>query len=134
MQQQKLQAFPPGNVAMVQKGGQTYYVFPDAANNRALVGGPKQYQAYQQLRLQQKLADENLEAAEDLPGCFACADRRCWESETLAPAGCPCLARRAFALTHQPRVLSSSISVKLVMQNLVHLANPREVQAALSCA
>ena len=63
-QQQKLQALPPGKVAMIQKGGKTYYVFPDAANNRALVGGPKQYQAYQQLRLQQKLAEENLESAE----------------------------------------------------------------------
>src|SRR5215469_18631733 len=49
-QQQKLQALPPDKVAMVQKGGKTYYVFPDVANNRALVGGPKQYQTYQQLR------------------------------------------------------------------------------------
>ena len=63
-QQKKLQALPPDKVAMVQKGGKTYYVFPDAANNRALVGGPKQYQTYQQLRLQNKLANENLEAAE----------------------------------------------------------------------
>src|ERR1700745_2102262 len=63
-QQQKLQALPPDKVAMVQKGGKTYYVFPDAANNRALVGGPKQYQAYQQLRLANKLAEENLESAE----------------------------------------------------------------------
>ena len=51
-------------MALVQKDGKTYYVFPDAANNRALVGGPKQYQSYQQLRLQNKLANENLEAAE----------------------------------------------------------------------
>jgi len=63
-QQQKLQALPPGKVAMIQKGGKTYYVFPEAANNRALVGGPKQYQAYQQLRLANKLANENLESAE----------------------------------------------------------------------
>ena len=63
-QQQKLQALPPDKVAMVQKDGKTYYVFPDAANNRALVGGPKQYQAYQQLRLANKLANENLETAE----------------------------------------------------------------------
>ena len=48
-QQEKLQALRPDKVAMAQKGGKTYYVFPDAANNRALVGGPKQYQAYQQL-------------------------------------------------------------------------------------
>ena len=63
-QQQKLQALPPDKMALVQKDGKTYYVFPDAANNRAFVGGPKQYQSYQQLRLQNKLANENLEAAE----------------------------------------------------------------------
>jgi hypothetical protein len=56
-QQKKLQA-------LVQKDGKSYYVFPDAANNRALVGGPKQYQSYQQLRLANKLANENLESAE----------------------------------------------------------------------
>jgi hypothetical protein len=63
-QQQKLQKLPPGKVAMIQKAGKTYYVFPDAADNQAYVGGPKQYQAYQQLRLQNKLAEENLESAE----------------------------------------------------------------------
>ena len=49
---------------MVQKNGKTYYVFPDAAHNQAYVGGPKQYQAYRQLRMKQKLANEKLEAAE----------------------------------------------------------------------
>jgi hypothetical protein len=63
-QQQKLKALPPDKVTMVQKSGKTYYVFPDAANNQAYVGGPKQYQAYRQLRLQKKLADEKVEAAE----------------------------------------------------------------------
>src|SRR5215469_18737600 len=55
-QQQKLRALPPDQVAMIQKGGQTYYVYPDAANNRALVGGPQQYQSYQQYRLAQHLS------------------------------------------------------------------------------
>jgi hypothetical protein len=63
-QQQKLKALPPDKVTMVQKSGKTYYVFPDAAHNQAYVGGPKQYEAYRQLRLQKKLADEKLEAAE----------------------------------------------------------------------
>ena len=63
-QQQKLKALPPDQVTMVQKSGKTYYVFPDAANNQAYVGGPKQYQAYRQLRLEKKLADEKVEAAE----------------------------------------------------------------------
>ena len=63
-QQQKLQALPAGKVTLIQKDRKAYYVFPDAANNQAYVGGPKQYQAYKQLRLANKLANENLEAAE----------------------------------------------------------------------
>jgi hypothetical protein len=63
-QQQKLQSLPPGHLAQITKGGQIYYVFPDAANNRALVGGPKQYQTYQQYRLAQKLSAEQLETAQ----------------------------------------------------------------------
>jgi len=63
-QQQKLQALPADRVTLVQKDGKTYYVFPDAANNQAYVGGPTQYQAYKQLRLANKLANENLEAAQ----------------------------------------------------------------------
>ena len=63
-QQQKLQALPPDHITLVQIERKTYYVFPDAANNQAYVGGPKQYQAYKQLRLANKLANENLEAAE----------------------------------------------------------------------
>src|SRR5208283_3184901 len=49
-QQQKLQSLPPDKVTLVQKGGQTYYVFPDAAHNQAYVGGPRQFEAYKQLR------------------------------------------------------------------------------------
>src|SRR5213592_1291480 len=63
-QQQKLQALPPGKVTMIQKDGKTYYVFPDPANNRAYIGRPKEYQAYQQLRATNKLAKESLETAQ----------------------------------------------------------------------
>jgi len=63
-QQQKLQKLPPGHVAQINKAGKTYYIFPDAAHNQAYVGGPKQYQAYQQLRIQNKLAEQQLETAE----------------------------------------------------------------------
>ncbi len=63
-QEQKLQKLPPGKVAMITKNGKTYYVFPDVANNRAYVGGPKQFEAYKQLRLANKLSEENLETAE----------------------------------------------------------------------
>jgi hypothetical protein len=63
-QEQRLKALPPDKVTSVQRSGKTYYVFPDAANNQAYVGGPKQYQAYRQLRLQKQMADEKLETAE----------------------------------------------------------------------
>src|SRR5213595_3993160 len=63
-QQQKLQQLPPGHVAMVNRQGRTYYIFPDAAHNQAYVGGPQEYQAYQQARLANHLAQENLESAE----------------------------------------------------------------------
>ena len=63
-QQQKLQKLPPGHITMIQKAGKTYYIFPDAAHNQAYVGGPNEYQAYQQLRAENKLASENLETAE----------------------------------------------------------------------
>lgn len=63
-QQQKLQNLPPGKVTMIQKSGKTYYIFPDPANNRAYVGRPREYQAYQQLRATNKLVAENLETAE----------------------------------------------------------------------
>jgi hypothetical protein len=63
-QQQKLQQLPPGKMAMINRNGRTYYVFPDAAHNQAYVGGPKEYQGYQQLRAANNLAKENLETAE----------------------------------------------------------------------
>jgi len=63
-QQQKLQKLPAGKVTMIQKRGKTYYIFPDPAHNLAYVGGPKEYQAYQQLRADKKLAREDLETAE----------------------------------------------------------------------
>ena len=49
---------------MIQKSGKTFYVYPDAAHNQAYVGGPQEYQAYQQARQANKLAQENLETAE----------------------------------------------------------------------
>jgi hypothetical protein len=62
--QQKLQNLPPGKVTKIQKAGKIYYIFPEPAKNRAYVGGPKQYLEYQQLRAENKLAQEDLETAE----------------------------------------------------------------------
>lgn len=63
-QQAILMSLPPGQVSPVNHKGKRYYVLPDAPNNQAYVGGPKQYQAYQQLRMARQLSNENLEAAE----------------------------------------------------------------------
>lgn len=63
-QKQKLQNLPTGTVTMIKKGKKKYYVFPDAAHNQAYVGGPKEYQAYQQLRADKKLSREDLQDAE----------------------------------------------------------------------
>jgi len=62
-QEQKLKALPSDRLTLVQKDGKTYYVFPDAANNQAYVGGPTQYQAYNQIRTEIHFRNESLEAA-----------------------------------------------------------------------
>jgi len=64
VQKQKLLNLPTGQVTMIKKGKKSYYVFPDPAHNQAYVGGPKEYQAYQQLRADKKLAREDLQDAE----------------------------------------------------------------------
>ena len=58
-----LPTLPKGKVTQISYKGKTYYVLPDLAHNQAYVGGPKQYQAYQQIRIQQQLSNENLRAA-----------------------------------------------------------------------
>ena len=45
--------------------GKLYYILPDLANNRAYVGGPRQYQAYKQFRQKQQMNSENYLAPPD---------------------------------------------------------------------
>ncbi|RYD54207.1 MAG: hypothetical protein EOP83_22375 [Verrucomicrobiaceae bacterium] len=63
-QQTILTQLPPTKVTPVTYKGKQYYVLPDAKNNRAYVGGPKQYQSYQQLRIQRQISNDNLMAAQ----------------------------------------------------------------------
>jgi len=58
-----LKSLPANKVTQVKQDGKVYYVLPDLANNQAWVGGPKQYQSYQQLRLARQISNDNLEAA-----------------------------------------------------------------------
>ena len=62
-QQQKLQQMQVGQVAQIQKNGRTYYVVADPPRNVVYVGGPTEYQNYQQMRAQRQLAQENYETA-----------------------------------------------------------------------
>ncbi|MES2570057.1 MAG: hypothetical protein V4710_08380 [Verrucomicrobiota bacterium] len=58
-----LTTLPAGKVTQINYQGKIYYVLPDLKNNQAYVGGPRQYQAYQQLRIARQISNENLMAA-----------------------------------------------------------------------
>jgi hypothetical protein len=60
-----LQKLPPDKVTPITYGGKVYYILPDLANNRAYVGGPRQYQAYKQFRQKQQMNSENYLAPPD---------------------------------------------------------------------
>jgi hypothetical protein len=62
--QARLKAIPADKLTMVQRDGKEYFVFPDVTQNVLYVGQNGQYQRYQQLRLQNQLAQEQLNAAE----------------------------------------------------------------------
>ena len=60
-----LRKLPADKVTQINYGGKPYYVLPDLKNNQAYVGGPKQYQAYQELRRTQLKNSKTFEAAPD---------------------------------------------------------------------
>lgn len=62
--QAHLQSLPSDKITPVQRNGTRYYVFPDPKQNVLYVGQDQQYQQYQNLRLQKKMADEQLAAAQ----------------------------------------------------------------------
>ncbi|MEI6280004.1 MAG: hypothetical protein WCQ16_11585 [Verrucomicrobiae bacterium] len=59
-----LPTLPKDKVTRITYHGKTYYVLPDVKKNQAYVGGAKEYQAYQQLRLAKQISNQNLEAAQ----------------------------------------------------------------------
>ena len=58
-QNRKLQALTAGQISQIQASNLTLYLYPDWPNNRVLIGGPVQYQAYQQYRASRHLPAEN---------------------------------------------------------------------------
>jgi len=84
-QEQKLKALPPGKITTVQRNGKTYFVFPDAAHNRIYLGNQQQYQNYQQMLLDQKIAAQNREAGEMAADSSDWSDWGSWEVIVLQP-------------------------------------------------
>jgi hypothetical protein len=58
-QQNKLRSLTAGQISQIQTSNRTLYVYPDWPNKRVLIGGPQQYQAYQQYRQSHNLPAEN---------------------------------------------------------------------------
>lgn len=58
VQEEWVQRLPPGKVKPVQRNGKKYFIFPDASKRQVYVGGPKEYEAYNQLHPESKLGTE----------------------------------------------------------------------------
>jgi hypothetical protein len=58
-QQDKLRSLTAGQISQIQTRKVTLYVYPDWLNRRVLIGGPRQYQAYQQYRQSRNLPAKN---------------------------------------------------------------------------
>ena len=63
-QETLLKSLPANLVSQITHDGKLYYVLPDATNNQALVGGPNEYQVFQQMRLAKQISNNNLAAAQ----------------------------------------------------------------------
>ena len=58
-QQDWVKRMAPGQIRAMQRTGKKYFIYPDAARNQIYVGGPKEYEAYQQLHPGSKLAGQD---------------------------------------------------------------------------
>jgi hypothetical protein len=62
-QQAHLKTLATNKVTRVVRGGKTYFAFPDAKQQVLYIGQQAQYDAYQKLRLQQKMAQAQIDEA-----------------------------------------------------------------------
>jgi hypothetical protein len=61
-QQEWVQRLAPGQIRAMQRNGKKFFIYPDAPRNQVYVGGPKEYEAYQQLHPESKLAGQDAAA------------------------------------------------------------------------
>jgi hypothetical protein len=64
-QKAHLQTLPRQKVTMVVREGKTYFVYPDEKRQVLYVGTRAQYDAYQRLRLEHQMAEEQARAAHE---------------------------------------------------------------------
>jgi hypothetical protein len=62
--QELLKSLPAGHLSLITWKGKSFYVQPAAAPNQAYVGTPKEFHAYEQLRLAQQMRNDDLMAAQ----------------------------------------------------------------------
>jgi len=86
-QEQRLKSLPPGKISTVQRNGKTYYVFPDVAHNRIYLGTPNEYQNYQQILADSKIAEQDRVGVEmaGADGGTDFDDWGSWEVITIVP-------------------------------------------------
>jgi hypothetical protein len=63
-QQAHLKTLPPNKVTMVVRDAKPYFVYPDAKAQVLYVGQQAQYDAYQKLRVEKQMAEDQAQAAE----------------------------------------------------------------------
>ena len=49
VQQEWVKGLTPGQIRPMQRNGKHFFIYPDASRNQIYVGGPEEYEAYQQL-------------------------------------------------------------------------------------
>jgi hypothetical protein len=62
--QEVLKSLPTGQLSLIKYKGKLFYVQPAATPNQAYVGTPKEFHAYEQLRLERQLRNDQLMAAQ----------------------------------------------------------------------
>ena len=62
--QELLKSLAPDHLSFIKWKGKTFYVQPDVANNRAYVGTPLQFHAYEKLRTERQMRNDDLMAAQ----------------------------------------------------------------------
>lgn len=64
-QQASLASMTPYKIQMRNKGGASYYVYPDPKQNCLYMGGPTQYAAYKKMATAQNIATDDLMIASE---------------------------------------------------------------------